>query len=759
MKATINSRIILVSLLLCIYFIAVFCRLEWGERYRGELFTSESALRFYYAKQVSEGHSLPTVDYKAQYPEGLELSSRNPVVMEYITGYLYRIISPPMPFVDFIRLIIPLLASLSIFALYLTVREATGDKFAGLIMSLFYALALPAITRGSGWEFLQETIALPAIFFQVYFFIKGVKSGKLHYNILSGLCIALALSSWKISQLYFLFFALFIGLSFLWENFAKRKAGITLPNVRSPGPTVAGKAPFMPGRRESRLYESSLISVIFVAGVGLTVPFLRDGMFLTSFAMIIFYALFIAIFLRRYESKLRVRNRYIFLLVLFLLILLLPQSSRNTHVYELLRYKIQFLGQKPSDPLLLPFDVRALWIDPFISPSVFEWIYFFIPLLLLGGASLWLIFRKISRGKDNTTLVFILYNTAAFLIAYLFIRRLRVFFIYFLVLLIGYLIVSIIRRAGLYRWFGIIALILALVLEFGKTMGFSTGLIFQPGLAALGITEKNNYFSAITLTSSQKELIDWIKENTGKDEVILAHYHISPVIRAYADRAVNLTSLFESKPLRDKVQEYVAALFGTEEDLSRFCEKFQSDYVVCSIDTILDDSENSWRYLADRKELNPDSAAYKLHFFPETLKRFELLYENEYFRLYRVADSGEVISPARRFAAHPLYFRADLFARSPESTSRFKAYIENVYRVYLAGSRALAAGRYAEAGLEYNTALLLAPDFPEPYAGLGAIAQNAGRGGEALGYYREYLRLSPDGLFADEIRQRVNLLK
>ena len=51
----------------------------------------------------------------------------------------------------------------------------------------------------------------------------------------------------------------------------------------------------------------------------------------------------------------------------------------------------------------------------------------------------------------------------------------------------------------------------------------------------------------------------------------------------------------------------------------------------------------------------------------------------------------------------------------------------------------------------------MAPDFAEPYTGLGAIAEKEGRGDDAVGYYREYLRLKPDGIFAGEIKRRIDL--
>lgn len=186
-------------------------------------------------------------------------------------------------------------------------------------------------------------------------------------------------------------------------------------------------------------------------------------------------------------------------------------------------------------------------------------------------------------------------------------------------------------------------------------------------------------------------MIDWINRNTGEDEVILAHYHISPVIRAYADRAVNLTSLFEYGPLREKIEEYISALFGTEDDLHQLCDKFSADYLVCSIDTILDNSDYSWRYLADHRDLDEDTLAYRMHYSPEGLESFGLVYENEYFRVYQLLTEGEEIPPTPEFVVHPLYFRADIFQKQSGSTADFKRYIENVYQVYLSGSRALAS--------------------------------------------------------------------
>lgn len=724
----IRNRWLLVVLLVLVYVVAVFFRIEYGQNYRGRLFTSESALRLYYAGLVSEGKSLPKVDYKAQYPEGLEFISRNPVLMEYVTGYSHKLLGLRMPFVDFVRLFIPIISSLSIFAVYLVTRELTGNRIAGLISALFYAVALPAVSRACGWEFIHETLALPLIFFHIYFFLKGIRRNKLFYAALSGICIALALAAWKISQLYFLLLVVFIALNLLFN------------------------------KRSAAWVKNFSFIVIFVVFAGVIVPFLRQGLFLTSYSMVISYAVCVAAFFKQESLKGRVKARFIFFIILILLLLILPRSERFSHTYGLMIYKLRFLGQKPADPSLLPFEVRALWADPLTSPSLFELIYYFFPLLLLGAGTVIYSFLKFLRRKIDTGELFIAYNAVVFLLVYLLVRRLRVFFIYFLVVLAGYLVMILMRSSKKYLRIGLPLILLCLVIEWGKTSGYGGRNIFIRGIQALGIREKAQYFQTRTFADSFGGLIDWIENNTGENEVFLTHYHISPMIRAYANRGVNLVSLFESKPLREKIEEFIYALFGDEKNLHDLCRRFKADYLVYTIDTIIDESANSWRYLADCPVLNEGMVAYRMHFSPDTLENFELSYENEFFRVYRAVEEKGEKAPGSDFITPPLIYQAALFKEFSGSTSRFQKRIEEIYSLYLLGSRFLSTGRYGKAGEVYETVLELAPDFPEAHAGLGAVYENTGDREKALRCYNEYLRLSPRGGFSEEIRKRILLL-
>ncbi len=715
-------------LIILVYFIGVFYRVGYGKIYRNNLFTSESALRFNYAKMISEGESLPSIDYKAQYPEGLEIYSRNPVFMEYAMGYLYKILNLQMPFSDFIRLFIPIVASLSIIAVYLVVKGLSDNALAGLISALFYAVNLASVTRACDWEFVHETFALPFIFFHILFFIKALRKKGILYSIISVIFLFLALASWKISQFYFFLYVIFVSMNFVLK------------------------------KKNDELYKSFAITLIFAILASLTIPFLKDRFFFFSYPMIISYSLLIAYFIKNHESRLKVRSIFIFFASMILFISILPRTTRYSHVYGLLFYKFLFLGRKPVDPTLLPFEVRALWLDPFTSPSLFELIYCFFPLILLVIIPLGRSLYKVTRRTIETTESFITYNIFVFFFIYLFVRRLRVFFVFFLIIMIGYLVIIILRSSSKYSKIALLLVILCLFAESGKTLAFHKPNPFTSALNSAGIKPQLKRFSFRTYYDVNRDLFNWIKKNTGENEVILTHFQISPMIRAYTNRAVNLISLFESWPAREKVREFLYALYDSEDSLYGLCQKYKAQYVVYSADTLMDESLYSWRYLANSLSINEEMTAYKMHFFPKQLKYFNLLYENDFYRIYKVFDGKVEKSEHRKFAAHPLIYRYSLLRKSSGSMSRFYKSVETATRFYILGNRYSMAGNYEKAHEAYNNALKIIPEFSAPYSGLGLLYELKGETKKAIDYYKEYIKLDPEGRFFEEVSSCIEKL-
>ena len=60
------------------------------------------------------------------------------------------------------------------------------------------------------------------------------------------------------------------------------------------------------------------------------------------------------------------------------------------------------------------------------------------------------------------------------------------------------------------------------------------------------------------------------------------------------------------------------------------------------------------------------------------------------------------------------------------------------------GNLLLDLGRYAEAVVQYNTALSLDASRPETYNNIGAVLLRQGRAAEAVPYFQRALALKPD---------------
>ena len=142
--------------LFLIYLISVFVRfqiLDHRAKAYGSLpFSNESAPHFIYTKIIAETGSLPVVDNKIQYPEGINIRKKNFVFMEYFYGYLYRISTflGKFQLTSFIRHIIPLLFSLSIIAVFILAYSVSKNKIAALISSAYYGIMLPSVLGTTG---------------------------------------------------------------------------------------------------------------------------------------------------------------------------------------------------------------------------------------------------------------------------------------------------------------------------------------------------------------------------------------------------------------------------------------------------------------------------------------------------------------------------------------------------------------------------------------------------------------------------------
>ncbi|MDD4858503.1 MAG: tetratricopeptide repeat protein, partial [Candidatus Krumholzibacteria bacterium] len=179
------------------------------------------------------------------------------------------------------------------------------------------------------------------------------------------------------------------------------------------------------------------------------------------------------------------------------------------------------------------------------------------------------------------------------------------------------------------------------------------------------------------------DLLDWIRRNVEPNAVIMAPHYLSPQILTYADRATNLNDFFESPKLRRKAERLLTLLYSDESRLYRFCSEQSSDYLLVSCAVGCDATKESPLYQAGLINMPPGSAAYRLMFEPEKLALFDLVYENEMYRLFRVGRGPSV----RTWFRSPLFYERELLWNMSGDMNRF---YETVMRIYARTARGSA---------------------------------------------------------------------
>ncbi|MCK4235990.1 MAG: hypothetical protein KAX38_02650, partial [Candidatus Krumholzibacteria bacterium] len=216
-------------------------------------FVAEGAAHFRYTEIVASGGVVPSLDVKAQWPEGLRVYRETAVGMEYLYGLIYRLIpgdGPKLP--AFVRFFTAFFFSLAIFPLAFLSAGLWRSRAAGVLTAALFAVALPLVSRSNGFEMIRENVTLPLLIYHIYFFYSAESGRGWGAPILSGAFLALALSTWQGTQFYLVPFLLFLIVR------------------RFMYPVTVGE------RRAAR------VMILFIAAAGACVPFLREGRFVLS---------------------------------------------------------------------------------------------------------------------------------------------------------------------------------------------------------------------------------------------------------------------------------------------------------------------------------------------------------------------------------------------------------------------------------------------------------------------------------------------
>ena len=732
-----SKKILLIIILIC----TVFMKADLYDRNTSFKssdgfcqFRTESAVRFHYAELAAEGKSIPAVDEKAQYPEGLKVRDRIKLTNEYFSGFIYNFISHEIPFHVYLAYLMFIISGFSIFAVYGVAGKLSGSKWAVFIPVLFFVTSFSWYSRTVAGGFVEEDFALPFIFlsFLFYFLKHDDPKKKYLYPALSGLFLFIPLTSWHMTQFFYTVFLAFIVFEYFF-------------------------------RYEER--ETTVTPLLFIAGFnvlgGLLVPTLRAEGFLFSFSMLLTYAL-LAVWLLEKKIKLNLLSSIgcFALLALILVGGLSLLSGRHTgeynHVYQLLYYKLRYFGAKPDDPSGMPFDAKVFWQAGFVSPTFSNMLIHFGGLFTAAAFGIGLTLGKFFKRQSTKLEEGLLFFLLAFIPLYLLFERLYVFLVFFMVpFTVMLLEVKPFKNRRVKNIS--VAVILVGVLSYQAYTGFTKDI------------KQND-------AGVHREMVTWLKNNAKEEGAVLSNFGIAGQIFAYAGKPVVLHPMFESADIRAKTKECYEALYKSEDEFYNLCKKYKTKYFVYEWQFIFDKTKNSVRYQINQNTVNKNSTAYNLHFYPEKLRRFSLLYQNTYYRIYKVNEEGERVSAPGRLEYYP-FFNPLVFGQTDDKGNIRDAYVYELMNIVWQFPQILGKaqmlrkqGKNDLAEAEYKKIIGADPYFPqgrvslaEFYLATNKLQEAANQAQTAIRldkyYVDAYYYLSQAYFMAGQIDNAIAVLK
>jgi len=155
------------------------------------------------------------------HPNGRDVSASSQVILHIATASLYQIFGGSSTLYDFAIIFPVIIGSLTTVIIFALVR-VIGGTTAGLFSSLFFAISVPIIIRGSlGW-LKSEPLGLFFGLLGAYLFLSAIKSNNKKHSLMKllggGIIFAFGLSAWGGIQ----FFIIPLGLFFLALPFVRK---------------------------------------------------------------------------------------------------------------------------------------------------------------------------------------------------------------------------------------------------------------------------------------------------------------------------------------------------------------------------------------------------------------------------------------------------------------------------------------------------------------------------------------------------------
>jgi hypothetical protein len=247
-------------------------------------------------------------------------------------------------------------------------------------------------------------------------------------------------------------------------------------------------------------------------------------------------------------------------------------------------------------------------------------------------------------------------------------------------------------------------------------------------------------FVWVSLENTDRELVRFVTTRTSVRNSILAPTDLSALLFSFTGRTITVLPGAISRAPCERHVVLARALYGSEEELYQACQTAHIDYVVYSIDQLLDTGRYSPRYTANVTTIEPASIVFRMHFDPESLRRFTLVYENDHYRLFQVTGSPQPI-----FATdHPLFYQTSLLAKANRDVEAFRKLTVEVMLTYADATKALARKNAEGARRRLEWCLLQAPQYSQARLALADALMELNRYPDAQRVIAKLIEYAPD---------------
>jgi hypothetical protein len=699
-------------LLLVLYVVAVWLRFHDTTPGSSYYYNGESATRFRVAASVAEKGQPLVKDERSWWPEGYAPARTGPTGTEYFTGQAYRLFSKfsDMSLKRFSELLTALTFSLSVFAYFFLVRSLWGCTAAAIFAAFMAATFLPLIEATDGRTYDHAPFAATVAVFGAAALARWVRKPSFAWALATAAAVFVlhTLSEW--AGIYAVF-AVIVGLA----------------------------------RRDDARAQQTLFALLFAAVLvaGATLPHLQAQRYLASRqAVLAAVALLWALLRTRLPARLPGTVVVIGATVI-IAVLVRPLASGGVDTLSPMGYwftRLRFLFGKPDDPLALSDAMRVMWSYRNAPPGAHGLVSFFVPfLLILPAAILGLRRYRAEQSRSNRNVialalvaaaVFVLDRATVFVAAPAVIAFVAVSF---------YAFRSDWRRRGAFVLAAVIFVCLSLPLVPGRAN------VSESAAAALGASrETDEGFLWVSIGNSEEALVRHLVSRTSVGDLFVAPPRVASLMVQFAGRKLTGVPGVETQ---EAATEQVATVRAYYENEARFYERCRTlgvDFVVYSIDLLMDTSKYSPRYTGGIFSLPEQSVAHDMHFRPERLSHFTLVYENDNYRLYRVTEDTEPIF----LTDHPPVYQRSLLKEYGPSIDVFYTRIVDVLLAYASGLDLQGRGLDRAAIPRFRYSASFAPKFTNAWIGIGdSLLRTDDPSGAAEAFLR-VLELAPDNAHA-----------